>query len=77
MPKWNCMYAYSVSRYSPTIVVEANTELEAQDKMQEALKDGRFEDIECETDYDVSDQRVFTFGQAEADAKVDDLNNLQ
>jgi hypothetical protein len=77
MPKFNCMYAYSVSHYSPTIVVEAATEQEAQEKMEEARRDGKFDEVECESDYDCHDERVLVIGEAEPDAEADDLDNLK
>jgi len=77
MPKFNCMYAYSVSHYSRTIVVEADTEAEAQDKMEAALDADKFGDLQCDTDYDCSDERVFVCGEAAEDAEVSDLDNLK
>ena len=72
------MYAYSVSCYSPTIVVEAETEAEAEAKMEEAMKADKFGDLESEVDWDgCSDERVLVIGPAKPDAAVDDLDNLR
>src|SRR5204863_6713898 len=47
-------YAYSVSAYAD-FIVEAATQSEAEEKANEALKAGRFDDLECQVYWSSTD----------------------
>jgi hypothetical protein len=65
MPKFVCSYAYDVPCYTD-FVVEAASEVEAENIIQAALRAGRFATVTAEPndmDVDLDSQRVFVQGE--------------
>ena len=64
MPKYSCSYAYSVSCFAD-FTVEAETEAEAEKLIKTALAEGKFQNVECDVNWDnIDDHRVFVSGEA-------------
>lgn len=47
MPQFVCTYAHDIPCYAD-FIVEANSEAEAQQQIEQALREGKFESVEAE-----------------------------
>ena len=77
MPRFICSYAYDLSCFAD-FTVEAPSERAAQQRIQQALKAGRFTNVECSSAYDneAKNHRVFVLGPARPDDHTDNLDEL-
>lgn len=70
MPKFNCSYAYDL-RYYCDFVVEADTKAKALRIIRKALKSGKFESVEGESDGSSCNHRVFVLNQLDPSSPID------
>ena len=77
MSRFICSYAYDLPCFVD-VVVEAKSERAAKRRMQQALKAGRFNNVECSSAYDnePKNHRVFVMGEARPDDHTDTLDEL-